>query len=447
MRSCAAPTPTIPPRYQRLASRRPCCAVVRCSAAAGDLSEVKLSGKKVLVVGGTGRVGASTASALRQNIENLELCVASRSAESHKDMLERRPELEGTKFVALDFNDRSALEAAMDGMDLVIHAAGPFQRRDSCPVLEAAIQTKTAYLDVCDDTGYAQRAKTFHEQAVSAGIPAITTAGIYPGISNLMAAHIVSTSREEYDENGLHKEAPADALVTERLRYSYYTAGSGGVGPTLIVTSFMLLGEPAVAFKDGERIDADAFSQGTGVDFGPGVGRKNVFLLNLPEVSTAQQVLGIPNVSARFGTSPDVFNWLMWLMARVLPQSLLQDKSFAESMAKFSAPFIEAADKRVGEGVGMRVDLEFDQGKSSSGVFVHPKMSESIGFCVGAFARCMLAGGTQPGVWFPEEKQAVSHRRSVFKMASEGCIRLVLNKSSWAIESPPTQLGMGFYIY
>lgn len=42
-------------------------------------------------------------------------------------------------------------------MDLVIHAAGPFQRTEGCPVLEAAIDTKTNYMDVCDDPDYALR--------------------------------------------------------------------------------------------------------------------------------------------------------------------------------------------------------------------------------------------------------------------------------------------------
>ena len=47
----------------------------------------------------------------------------------------------------------------------------------------------TAWLPGC------QRAKTYHEQAKAAGVPAITTAGIYPGTSNVMAAHLVSLAR------------------------------------------------------------------------------------------------------------------------------------------------------------------------------------------------------------------------------------------------------------
>lgn len=43
---------------------------------------------------------------------------------------------------------------------------------------------QTAYLDVCDDTSYATRAKSYMNKALEANIPAITTGGIYPGVSN-----------------------------------------------------------------------------------------------------------------------------------------------------------------------------------------------------------------------------------------------------------------------
>ena len=36
-------------------------------------------------------------------------------------------------------------------------------------------------------------------------MPALTTAGIYPGTSNVMAAHIIATVKGEYDEEGRHR--------------------------------------------------------------------------------------------------------------------------------------------------------------------------------------------------------------------------------------------------
>ena len=42
-----------------------------------------------------------------------------------------------------------------------------------------------------------QRAKEqYAEKARAAGVPAITTAGIYPGTSNVMAAHMISLARK-----------------------------------------------------------------------------------------------------------------------------------------------------------------------------------------------------------------------------------------------------------
>ena len=54
-------------------------------------------------------------------------------------------------------------------------------------MLEAALAARVAYIDVCDDADYSQRARGYHERAVAAGVPAITTAGIYPGVSNVRA--------------------------------------------------------------------------------------------------------------------------------------------------------------------------------------------------------------------------------------------------------------------
>ena len=84
-------------------------------------------------------------------------------------------------------------------------------------------------------------------------------------------------------------------------------------------------------------------------------------------------------------------------------------------------------------------------GKAAAGLFVHPRLSDSVGVCTAAFGRAMLAGATAPGVWYPEEQGALGDRRALLAMATDGCSRFLLNKPPWAIESEPVQLGMGFY--
>lgn len=39
-----------------------------------------------------------------------------------------------------------------------------------------------------------------------------------------------------------------------QLRFYYYTAGTGGAGPTILATSFLLLGEEVVAYNKGCRL-------------------------------------------------------------------------------------------------------------------------------------------------------------------------------------------------
>ncbi|OQU79120.1 hypothetical protein SORBI_3008G098230 [Sorghum bicolor] len=108
---------------------------------------------------GTGRVGGSTTTALSQLRPDLGILVGGTNRQS--------------EFVQVDTRDAGMLEEALQGVDLVVHTADPFQRAEEYTVLQTAISTKTPYIDVCD-----------HEQAKVAGVPAITTAGIYSGVSN-----------------------------------------------------------------------------------------------------------------------------------------------------------------------------------------------------------------------------------------------------------------------
>ena len=43
------------------------------------------------------------------------------------------------------------------------------------------------------------------------------------------------------------------------------------------------------------------------------------------------------------------------------------------------------------------------------------KLSDSVGYSVAGFAQAMLRGQTAPGVWYPEEKDALADRRQFLK--------------------------------
>jgi hypothetical protein len=57
---------------------------------------------------------------------------------------------------------------------------------------------------------------------------------------------------------------------------------------------------------------------------------------------------------------------------------------------------------------GMKVEIDFEGGKNAAGIYVHKRLPEAMGNSVAAFAHAVLSGQTQPGVWYPEEKEALA---------------------------------------
>ncbi|XP_052311560.1 uncharacterized protein LOC7467386 isoform X3 [Populus trichocarpa] len=339
----------------------------------------KTRNSSVLVLGGTGRVGGSTATALSKFCPDLRIVIGGRNSEEI-DGREKGAAMVGqlgrnSEFTEVNIENVDSLGAALKDVDLVVHAAGPFQQAAKCTVLEAAIETKTAYVDVCDDTSYALRAKSFKDKALAANIPAITTGGIYPGVSNVMAAELVRAAKTE------SKGKP------ERLR-------------------------------------------------------------NLPEVRSAHDVLGIPTVSARFGTAPFFWNWGMSAMTNLLSPEFLKDRTKVQQLVQLFDPLVRAVDGIAGERVSMRVDLECTDGRNTLGLFSHRKLSVSVGNATAAFALAVLEGSTQPGVWFPEEPEgiAIEARELLLNRATEGTINFIMNKPPWMVETDPKELGLGIYV-
>lgn len=59
--------------------------------------------------------------------------------------------------------------------------------------------------------------------------------------------------------------------------------------------------------------------------------------------------------------------------------------------------------------------------------------------------RAVLDGETQPGVWYPEERQAIADRPLLLERASEGCFRFEMNQPPWLLGSNPKRFVMGIY--
>ncbi|KAK4407447.1 hypothetical protein Sango_0325700 [Sesamum angolense] len=381
-------------------------------------AEEVIRNRSVLIVGGTGVAGSNTAVALNKLCPHLHVVVGGRNRNNFADV------------------------------DLVINAAGPFDYME-CNVLEAAIQSKTAYIDVSDSKRYAQRAKSYKNKAMAA----------------VMAAVLVHNAQSESRDSVealififfLVLSFAFSYLVFSFPRFNYYTCGSGGAGRGVLATSYFLLGDDAVTYHKGEKVKFSPYSSMLNIDFGEGIGKQDVFLLNLPEVESAHEVLQVPTVSGRFGTGPFFWNWTLSAITRLVPTNFLRDQRIVEMLVQLSYPLIRAVDVITGEIMSIKVDLECSDGYTTTAIFSHKRLSEYIpishssgfslmmtvinhltfdsnlaaGVATAAFALAVLEGSTKPGVWYPEEPEGISieARETLLRRVADGAINSVITKS------------------
>jgi hypothetical protein len=364
----------------------------------------------VLVVGGSGRVGGSTLRWLQRlsggtvaGASPLRLASGGRSI-SRFQASQRRLNQPDLAFVEVDLGSSvKQLSAAVRRAQLVVHTAGPFQGRSQPKLLEACIAAGVAYCDVCDEWPLSQQAKQLSAAAAAAGIPAVVSSGIWPGTSALMAAEAVDRL------GGLG--------ACDELELSFFTAGTGGAGPTIVSATFLLLASDALTLSGGEISGKPAWSGRRIVDFGGFVGRRACFLLDNPDVPSTAAALQIANCASRFGTAPALWNLLFALMQK-LPKPLLRNRQAMHAFSLFSMPVIRAVDAAVGSTNAMRIDAHGAAGSLSLRC-VHQSLEDCVGQATAAFALEMLRGRTSgstgassipAGVWFPAELNPVARR-------------------------------------
>ena len=417
------------------------------------VSSLQEGDKTIVIIGGTGRVGSSSANAIQKALSqsSSKIILASRNKASYQETVARYPGLQSkTTFLEVDVSDIQSIERVIQGADLVINTAGPFQTVKTCNVLEACINLSVPnYLDVCDDGSYAKNAKSLDAKAKASKVTAITSGGIYPGVSNIMAAKAIenqlSDAKIARERNNQEAESSSSSEKDEieYLLYNYFTAGSGGVGSTILATSFLLCGEEVTIYENGKEVRTEPASSRKVVDFGKGVGKREIFLYNLPEVESTHKIFDVPTVKARFGTSPGIWNTAMVGMARLLPSDILENKELMQQGASALMPLVKLVDAAVGEKMSIKIDCKLKNGKISASLFTHNKLSECVGQSVAAFALAMLEGESSCGVWYPEETANFLDQDLLLERASEGASQFHLSQAPWKLETQPINLGFG----
>ena len=138
---------------------------------------------KILALGGSGGMGRFAVHSLIKHPQVESILVGDLNESAAKKFASTLSEK--TSGIGIDVTDKEALERAMNGVDVVINTTGPFFKL-AVPILEAAIETKTHYLDICDDWEPTEKMFLLNDKAKVAGITAIIGLGASPGITNML---------------------------------------------------------------------------------------------------------------------------------------------------------------------------------------------------------------------------------------------------------------------
>ncbi|CAB9505379.1 Saccharopine dehydrogenase [Seminavis robusta] len=366
---------------------------IEAASSDSSISFDALQGKRILVVGGSGRVGGSVVTQLVKRGAS-KVTVGGTNEDRFEQSMSRWIQLfddlefvNTVSFESVQREDPASFEKVLQASsyDLVVHTAGPFQGKVTARngVLEACVANNVAYVDVCDDYCTATAAKTkYQKQAQENGVPCLLSTGCWPGVSSLMAKQLVTKVLEENP-----KLSPSDLKVD----FGFFTAGSGGAGATLLVATFLILAEKALMVVEGRRRPVQAMKEYKTVNFGDVIGDKEIAHLNLLETASVHDVLGVGSVKSLFGTAPGFWNTLL-------------------------------VDFFAGATNAMRCDVTTDKDPtiSASLLYGHENLEPCVGECVAAFCCAILSGTVKPGVWFTEEAIQEGDAAAVLGLASVG---------------------------
>lgn len=193
----------------------------------------------------------------------------------------------------------SALEAALRDVEVVIHAAGPFDVTAK-PMVEACLHTGTHYLDINGDLAVFQMLKEYDRDAREEGIVIMSGVGFDVVPTDCLALFL--------------KNRLPDAVS---LQLAFATPG-GGLSHGTAITTASKLGESGAIRKDGKIIPVPIGHKGMWVDFGI----EKLFVMAIPwgDVFTAYETTWIENIESFTHVSQTVyrltkfqglFNWLL----------------------------------------------------------------------------------------------------------------------------------------
>jgi short subunit dehydrogenase-like uncharacterized protein len=215
-------------------------------------------------------------------------------------------------------DDPAALDAALAGMRVVLHCAGPFSRT-SRQMVDACLRTGVHYLDITGELLVFEGCARRDAEARARGVMLLPGVGFDVVPSDCLAAHVAA-------------RLPGTTALTLAFK------GLGGLSRGTATTMAENLGQPGCIRRDGRLVPVPIAWDVRAIDFGDGRGDSLAVTIPWGDVSTAYHSTGVGDVRVYMATTPAMLRQLRW-MRRLAPVLRLGAvRRFAERRIRGQAP-------------------------------------------------------------------------------------------------------------
>lgn len=239
--------------------------------------------------------------------------LAGRHAERVRPLAER----ERLPWVACELGDAAGLERALEGVQLVLHAAGPFVETSE-PMVEACLRAGVSYLDISGEIPVFERVLTRHEEAIERGVLLMAGVGFDVVPLDCLAAYVVRQLRDP-----------------QELELAHFTTSGASRGTVL--SSLGIVAEGGKVRRGG-RLETRPLGRGArDIHMWRGNRRGTLRRLRavpapMPELVAAWKTTGVENITTYLAL-PRHQAWPMELLGPSLPR-LLRHEAIADHLRR-----------------------------------------------------------------------------------------------------------------
>jgi hypothetical protein len=242
--------------------------------------------RRVLVIGGSGFFGRLLIDDLLQR-SNCELILGSR----------RRAHSDRFKTVLANLMDRSTIVRALEGIDVVICAAGPYQNMP-LTLAELCLERGIHYIDLADDREFVRKVRALAQASQTKRATICTAWSTVSALSGVLA-----------------KIASAGIEPVHTIRI-HMAPGNRGARHTATIASLLhSVGQRFTIWRDGKACEVRGWSLPIDFNFASPIGGRRGYLVDVPDHELFPDLFGAATVEFRAGSELSSLNSAVSVLA------------------------------------------------------------------------------------------------------------------------------------